>query len=110
MNTAGRLSAYGVALALVAVGGWAIGTAVGPFAGATGAHGAEEAVHGDTHSGTVAESERPNQPGGSTSPRGGYHLPPTGTTFSEGTTAGFSLPATAAPARTAGPTVEGGAR
>ena len=34
MNTAAKLSAYGAALALVAVGAWVAGTAVGPFPGA----------------------------------------------------------------------------
>ncbi|SFJ63253.1 hypothetical protein SAMN05421835_10726 [Amycolatopsis sacchari] len=82
MNTAGKLSAYGAALVLVAAGAWAIGTAVGPVAGETGVHGMEEAAHGDDHSGTVAEI----QPAGLASSRGGYTLTPTSTTLATGTT------------------------
>lgn len=91
MNTAGRLSAYGVALALVAGGGWAIGSAVGPFAGQAGPPSAEAAGHGDTHSGTVAEPEKPGEPAGLASSRGGYTLTPTTTTFTPGRTAPFAF-------------------
>jgi hypothetical protein len=91
MNTAGKLSAYGVALALVAGGGWAIGTAVGPFASEAGARGTEDAGHGDTHSGTVAETARPDEPAGLASSRGGYTLTPTSTTVTPGTTTTFSF-------------------
>jgi hypothetical protein len=73
MNIATKLSAYGVALVLVAGSAWAIGTAVGPFAGPAGAHDAEDVGHGDSHSGTVAEAEQ-DQPGGLASSRGGYTL------------------------------------
>jgi hypothetical protein len=97
MNTAAKLSAYGAALVLVAGGGWAIGTAVGPFAGATGttgqagSHGGEDAGHGDTHSGAVAEATQANQPGGLASSRGGYTLTPTDTTLTAGTAQPFSF-------------------
>ncbi|MGP4020690.1 hypothetical protein [Saccharopolyspora sp. 5N708] len=100
MNTPGKLSAYGVALALVAGGGWAIGTAVGPFTdpvdahGATppgDVHGAEDAGHGDSHSGTVAGTAQPDQPAGLASSRGGYTLTPTDTTLPAGTTTPFTF-------------------
>jgi hypothetical protein len=91
MNTAGKLSAYGVALALVAGGAWAIGTAVGPFAGAAGANDAEGVGHGDTHGGTVAETAQPDLPAGLASSRGGYTLTPTSTTVPSGTTSSFSF-------------------
>lgn len=91
MNTAGKLSAYGAALALVAGGGWVIGNAVGPFAGSAGAHGDEDAAHGDAHSGTVAETAHPDQPGGLASSRGGYTLTPTSTTLTPGDNEEFSF-------------------
>ncbi|MFJ8819668.1 hypothetical protein [Amycolatopsis thermoflava] len=91
MNTAGKLSAYGAALALVAGGGWAIGTAVGPVTSEAGTRGAEDAAHGDTHSGTVAEATQPDQPAGLASSRGGYTLTPTSTTLTTGTTNQFSF-------------------
>ncbi|MFD9892494.1 hypothetical protein ACFWY9_24385 [Amycolatopsis sp. NPDC059027] len=97
MNTAAKLSAYGAALVLVAGGAWALGAAVGPFAGAagtpgrTGAHGGEDTGHGDAHSGTVAEATRSDQPGGLASSRGGYTLTPTTTTLAPGTTEPFTF-------------------
>ena len=91
MNTAAKLSAYGVALALVAGGAWAAGTAVGPFAGAAGLPGGEDAGHGDAHSGTVAEAARTEEPGGLASSRGGYTLTPTTTTLTPGTSQPFSF-------------------
>ncbi|MEU0514723.1 MULTISPECIES: hypothetical protein [unclassified Amycolatopsis] len=91
MNTAGKLSAYGAALALVAGGGWAIGTAVGPVTSEAGTRGAEDAAHGDSHSGTVAETTQPDQPAGLASSRGGYTLTPTRTTLTTGTTEEFSF-------------------
>lgn len=94
MNTAGKLSAYGVALALVAAGAWAIGTAVGPLestASTAGEHGAEGAGHGDTHSGIVAETAQPDEPAGLASSRGGYTLTPTSTTVTTETTNTFSF-------------------
>lgn len=90
MNTAAKLSAYGVALALVATGAWAIGTAVGPFAGDAGTRGGEDAAHGDTHGGTVAEAEQ-DQPAGLASSRRGYTLTPTSTTLTAGKTEPFSF-------------------
>ncbi|MGH3950901.1 MAG: hypothetical protein ACRDSE_17600 [Pseudonocardiaceae bacterium] len=54
MNTAAKLSVYGVALALVAGGGWAVGTAVGPF----NVSGAGGAGHGDNHSGEEGAGTR----------------------------------------------------
>lgn len=90
MNTATRLSAYGVALALVAAGAWAVGTAVGPFENT--APSAEGAGHGDTHSGTVAETAQvADLPAGLASSRGGYTLTPTSTTLTPGTTNTFSF-------------------
>jgi hypothetical protein len=83
MNTAAKLSAYGVALALVATGAWAVGTAVGPLENT--ASGAEGAGHGDTHSGTVAEPAQTDLPSGLASSRGGYTLTPTSTTLTPGT-------------------------
>jgi hypothetical protein len=89
MNTAAKLSAYGVALVLVAGGAWAIGTAVGPFENT--AAGAEGAGHGDTHSGTVAETAQVDLPAGLASSRDGYTLTPTSTTLTSGTTNTFSF-------------------
>ncbi|RBM15267.1 hypothetical protein DI005_28520 [Prauserella sp. PE36] len=91
MNTAGKLSAYGVALALVAAGAWAVGTAVGPLTSEAGPSGGEDAGHGDTHSGTVAEATQPDEPAGLASSRGGYTLTPTNTTLTPGTTNQFSF-------------------
>ncbi len=91
MNTAAKLSAYGVALALVAGGGWGLGTAVGPFSGSAGVHGAEGTGHGDAHSGSVAEAANTDQPGGLASSRGGYTLTPTSTTLATGTTSPFAF-------------------
>ncbi|MCP2163932.1 hypothetical protein [Goodfellowiella coeruleoviolacea] len=97
MNTAAKLSAYGAALALVAAGAWAAGTAVGPLPGAsassghTGTTGGEDTGHGDAHSGTVAEGARTDLPGGLASSRGGYTLTPTSTTLSTGTDQPFSF-------------------
>ncbi|MEV6234709.1 hypothetical protein AB0L88_43270 [Saccharopolyspora shandongensis] len=94
MNTAGKLSAYGAVLALVAGGAWAAGTAVGPFATTSAASGhgdmpgGEVAGHGDAHGGTVAETDLP---GGLASSRGGYTLAPTDTTQATGTTEPFSF-------------------
>ncbi|MDQ0380427.1 hypothetical protein [Amycolatopsis thermophila] len=91
MNTAGKLSAYGAALVLVAGGAWAIGTAVGPVTGEAGTRGGEDAAHGDSHSGTVAETAQPGLPAGLASSRGGYTLTPTSTTLTTGTTNAFSF-------------------
>lgn len=91
MNTIARLSAYGVALALLTGGAYATGSAVGPLAptapAASGAEhagmsGAEGAGHGDTHSGAVAETA--DQPAGLASSRGGYTLTPTVSTLTAG--------------------------
>lgn len=103
MNTAAKLSAYGAALALLAGGAYATGSAVGPLSTATasGGHGAmsgsapsgaEGAGHGDTHSGTVAEAATTNdQPPGLASSRGGYTLTPTDSTLNPGTTEDFTF-------------------
>jgi hypothetical protein len=90
MNTAAKLSAYGAALALVAGGGWAAGTAVGPFPGEAGVHGGEDAAHGDVHGGTVAEAAN-HQPGGLASAAGGYTLTPADTTLTPGATTKFTF-------------------
>jgi hypothetical protein len=108
MNTAAKLSAYGATLALLVTGAYAVGTTVGPLPTATatatgtatapGEHGAMSgaaplgagvAGHGDTHSGTVAETA--DQPGGLASSRGGYTLTPTDPTLSTGTTTDFTF-------------------
>ncbi|OXM75171.1 MULTISPECIES: hypothetical protein [Amycolatopsis] len=91
MNTAGKLSAYGAALVLVAGGAWAIGTAVGPVTSEAGTRGGEDAAHGDSHSGTVAETTQPALPAGLASSRGGYTLTPTHTTLTTGTTNQFAF-------------------
>ncbi|MEU8637153.1 hypothetical protein AB0C38_33695 [Amycolatopsis sp. NPDC048633] len=90
MNTAAKLSAYGAALALVAGGGWATGTAVGPFSGQAEVHGGEEAAHGDVHGGTVAEAAN-HQPGGLASAADGYTLTPADTTLTPGATTKFTF-------------------
>jgi hypothetical protein len=99
MNTAAKLSAYGAALALLLGAGYAAGTAVGPFATTPAAGGAVQggtssagsAGHGDTHSGTVADSAANDQPGGLASSRGGYTLTPTDPTLTPGTTEDFTF-------------------
>ncbi|MGQ0482757.1 MAG: hypothetical protein ACT4O0_17245 [Pseudonocardia sp.] len=106
MNTAAKLSVYGVALALTVGAGYAIGTTVGPFSAVPAASGhgnmpgAGSAGHGDTHSGAVPEAEaelaeradsaRSDQPDGLASSRGGYTLTPTASTHAPGTTDAFS--------------------
>jgi hypothetical protein len=107
MNTAAKLSAYGAALALLVTGAYAVGTAVGPLstatadasAGADGGHGAMPgaapagagtAGHGDTHSGTVAETAS-DLPGGLASSRGGYTLTATDSTLAPGALDTFSF-------------------
>lgn len=90
MNTATRLSAYGVALALVAGGAWAVGGAVGPL-GETARDAEGGAGHGDSHSGTVTEAAGPVEPAGLASSRGGYTLTPTSTTVTPGTPTTFSF-------------------
>lgn len=101
MNTAAKLSAYGVALALLITGAWATGSAVGPrtTAAAPSEHGdmsgAEATGHGDTHSGNVAEAptgdDTADQPGGLASSRGGYTLTPTDSMLTSGTSETFSF-------------------
>ena len=90
MNTATKLSSYGAALALLTAGAWATGSAVGPlttvataYAAGQGGTGAGSAGHGDTHSGTVAETA--DQPAGLASSRGGYTLTPTDPTLTAAT-------------------------
>jgi hypothetical protein len=91
MKTSAKLSAYGAALALLIAGAYAIGTAVGPLTSASDeAPGAGNAGHGDTHSGTVAETAT-DQPGGLASSRGGYTLTPTDPTLTPGTTEDFTF-------------------
>lgn len=90
MNTTAKLSAYGVTLALVAIGALALGNAVGPLESNT-TSGAEGAGHGDTHSGTVTENAMAGEPAGLASSRGGYTLTPTSTTLIPGTTNSFSF-------------------
>ena len=79
MKTATKLSAYGVALVLVAGGAWAVGSAVGPLdkpenaAAKSGGAG-----HGETHGGTVAETGHAAEalPPGLASSRGGFTFAP----------------------------------
>ncbi|WP_410596435.1 hypothetical protein [Amycolatopsis sp. lyj-23] len=80
MNTAAKLSAYGAALAVVAVTGWVAGTAVGPLP--------EAAAHQDAHPATEAAD---HQPGGLASSAGGYTLTPATTTLTPGTTTTFAF-------------------
>ena len=89
MNTAGKLSAYGVALTLVAACGWMIGSAVGPVNSGDATAAPSMAGHGDTHSGTVAGHL--DEPAGLASSRGGYTLMPTTTTLPTGTPTTFSF-------------------
>ena len=91
MRTSAKLSAYGAALALLIAGAYAVGTAVGPLTpAATGeASGVGNAVQGDAHSGTVAETA--DLPGGLASSRGGYTLAPTDPTLTPGTTEDFTF-------------------
>jgi hypothetical protein len=102
MNTLAKLSAYGAALALLTLGAYATGSAVGPLtspapaapaAGHTGMSGgsaeARDAGHGDTHSGAVPETA--DQPAGLASSRGGYTLTPTASTLTAGTTSDLAF-------------------
>lgn len=99
MNTLAKLSAYGAALALLAVGAYATGSAVGPLdrtatarSVSAGSLGAEGAGHGDTHSGAVPEAaNQPDQPAGLASSRGGYTLTPTASTLTAETTDDLAL-------------------
>ncbi|CAM3827751.1 hypothetical protein KIPE111705_26965 [Kibdelosporangium persicum] len=91
MNTATRLTVYGAALALVAGGAWAIGTAVGPVSDAAGT---PAAAHTDTHGGTVTAST--GDPAGLASARDGYRFTPSTTTFATGTTTQFAFKITKA--------------
>ncbi|WP_433408069.1 hypothetical protein ACQPZU_17225 [Saccharomonospora azurea] len=83
MNTAARLSAYGVSLALVAVGGWVVGEAVGPSAGETGVRGGVDTAHTGVHRGAVGGAAQ-HQPEGLASSKGGYTLVPADTTLTPG--------------------------
>lgn len=99
MNTAAKLAAYGVALALVAGGGWAVGTAAGPFTGSaapagsgeTGTPSAKGGAHGDVHGGTGAQPAGPDQPDGLASSSGGYTFTPAATTLPRGERQPFSF-------------------
>ena len=88
MNTAAKLSAYGVALALLVTGAYAVGAAVGPRTAATAAGG-----HVDPHSATVAgpAAQPASQPAGLASSSGGYTLTPTDPTLTPGQTETFSF-------------------
>src|SRR5262245_23792577 len=92
MNTAGKLSAYGVALVLVAGCGWAVGNAVGPLGSSTAAPAMEEAGHGDgggdMHGGAAMPA---GDPAGLASSKGGYTFTPTATTVPAGTPTTFSF-------------------
>ncbi|WP_436499663.1 hypothetical protein [Actinokineospora sp. HUAS TT18] len=88
MNTAAKLTAYGVALALAAGGAWAIGTAVGPLSVESAA---QADGHGGAHGGTVAESTPNDLPKGLASSRGGFTFTPTHATLSTGSAQPFSF-------------------
>lgn len=99
MNTVGKLSAYGLTLALLAAGGWVVGAAVGPV---SNAESQQDATHrrtngpGDSHSGTVAEGHRDDahqshEPVGLASSRDGYTLAATDTTLTAGDPHEFSF-------------------
>lgn len=94
MNTAGKLSAYGLTLALLAIGGWAGGAAVGPVSTAEPRQGSDG--HADSHSGTVAEGHRhdvttSHEPDGLASSRNGYTLAVSDTTLTAGRTHSLSF-------------------
>jgi len=98
VNTLAKLSAYGAALALLALGAYATGSAVGPLAstapaapatGHAGARVVEDTGHGDIHSGAVPETA--DQPAGLASSRGGYTLTPTASTLTAGTVDDFAF-------------------
>ena len=75
MSVAAKLAAYGAALALIVIGAFAVGTAVGPLSPATAPAGV--GGHMDASSGTVAEA-------GLASSSGGYTLTPTDATLTPG--------------------------
>lgn len=106
MSTAGKLAAFAVALVLVAGGGWAIGSAAGPFAEPAEAEHAEEAGNADAggHSGADAdteaghgdgghgEGEAATEPAGLASTQDGYTFLATGpTVFQPGVRTPFSF-------------------
>ncbi|ATL68020.1 hypothetical protein [Nocardia terpenica] len=83
MNTAAKLSAYGVALVLVAGGAWTVGTAVGPVGGVSAA----DAGHGHMTMG----AGRPDRTEGLASSSDGYTFVPTTTTLIPGVPQPFSF-------------------
>lgn len=99
MNTTARLSVFGAALAVLAVGAYVVGAYVGPIdAAATprpaGEHAAmapapPAAGHGDTH--TTPAPTGGDLPGGLASSRDGYTLVPTDPTLTPGTTQTFTF-------------------
>lgn len=86
MNTAARLTAYGAALAVVAAGAWATGSAAGPLS----VEVADGAAHGDDHA-TTATGAAQDYPAGLASSLDGYTLAPLDTTLTAGTTDTFSF-------------------
>jgi hypothetical protein len=100
MKPLAKLSAYGAALALLAGGAYATGTAVGPLRSSApaaaaghettpGGSDARDTGHGDAHSGAVPETA--DQPAGLASSRGGYTLTPTASTLTAATGDEFSF-------------------
>ncbi|HET9140689.1 hypothetical protein [Actinophytocola sp.] len=59
MRTATRLAAYGLALAVVAGGAWAVGTAVGPLGESTTPAGADHAMGTQAPAGTAVDDGLP---------------------------------------------------
>lgn len=87
MNTAAKLSAYGMALVLVATGGWAVGALAGP----SNAPGAEAAGHEAPGEATEREATQVNLPGGLASSQNGYTFEPVTTTLRAGMNEAFSF-------------------
>jgi hypothetical protein len=87
VNTAAKLAAYGVALAVLVTGAYGVGAAVGPRTAATAAGG-----H-DPHSAAVARpaAQPLSQPAGLASSNGGYTLTPTDPTLTPGQTETFAF-------------------
>lgn len=88
MNTAVKLSAYGMALVLVAGGGWAVGSLLGPPDGPA----AEMAGHAGSGVAPEDETVQLGLPGGLASSQSGYTLQPvTATMLTPGVEQPFSF-------------------
>lgn len=87
MNTAAKLSAYGLALVLVATGGWALGALAGP----SNVPGAEAAGHGAPGDAVEGEATKVDLPGGLASSQNGYTFEAVTTTLRPGMNEDFSF-------------------